>query len=429
MSGIKALLRRNPLMDTLINLRGNARACIYTEPLWGVPVNLYLPLAAKYMEALGLDNVKIGVVVTVYLLSQMLFSLIGGVMTDRLGRRWTTVIADVFAWIIPFLLWMNAQGFAWFVIAAAFNGANRISENSFGLLMVEDTPRHLLVSLYAFLNIATLLAGFAAPLTSLLVSRFPLVSVMRGLYFFAFLSMALKMYLLHRLTRETAAGEARKRELRGKPLGYALRGSGRVLRSMFRKRELMLVLGIMSCVMVIRSATENFWPLLLTGGLGIGEESLPLLSGLRSVVMLVGYFTLSQRLSPKRFFKPIGIGLSILFLLHLMLFLLPRNAAFLVFPGVVAEAVALSMLIPLFSSLQMLLLDQSERARMFGFSLAFSLLVTSPFGTLNGFLSKWHLALPMLLSALLALAALFLLMKLRAALDVETLDEPETANA
>jgi hypothetical protein len=252
---------------------------------------------------------------------------------------------------------------------------------------------------------------------------------MRGLYFFAFLSMVLKMYLLHSLTRETAAGEARRKELKGRHLGHAFRGSGRVLGNMFKKPELMLFLGIVSCVMIIRSATENFWPLLLTGSLGIAEESLPLLSGLRSVVMLIGYFTLSQRLSPKRFFKPIGAGLAILFLLHLMLFLLPRNAAFMVFPGVVAEAVALSMMIPLFSSLQMLLLDQSERARMFGFSLAFCLLVTSPFGTLNGILSKWNLALPMLLSTLLALAAFFLLMKLRAALDVETLDEPEPAVA
>jgi hypothetical protein len=185
----------------------------------------------------------------------------------------------------------------------------------------------------------------------------------------------------------------------------------------------MLVLGIMSCVMVIRGATENFWPLLLTGSLGIGEEILPLLSGLRSLSMLLCFFVLAPRLKPQHFNKPLRLGLSIMAALQLMFFLLPAGAGWAVFPGVVAEALALSMLIPLFSSLQMILLDKVEKARMFGFSLAFCLLVTSPFGTINGLLSKWSLGLPMLLSALLAMLALFFLSRLNKNLEKVRLDE------
>ena len=423
MSGFKAALGRNRLVHALVNLKGNARACIYTEPLWGVPVNLYLPLVAKYMEALGLNALQIGVVATVYLLSQMFSSLISGVITDKFGRRWTTTIADFFCWAVPFLIWMNAQGFAWFILAALFNGTWRITENSWGLLLAEDAPPHLLVSIYSLSNIAGLLAGFSAPRTSLLVSGFSLVQTMRGLYLFAFVCMMVKIVILHLMTKETAVGAVRKEELRGRSILHAMRGSLRVVKGMTGKKPLMLVLGIMSCVMVIRSATENFWPLLLTGSLGIGEETLPLLSGLRSLGMLAFFFTFSHRLNPRRFFKPMSLGLFIMAGLHLMLFLLPRGAGWAVFPGVLAEALALSMLIPLFSSLQMLLLDRMERARMFGFSLAFCLLVTSPFGTVNGLLSRWHLSLPMLLSTLLALLALFFLGKLRKALDGVAFDE------
>ena len=109
--------------------------------------------------------------------------------------------------------------------------------------------------------------------------------------------------------------------------------------------------------------------------------------------------------------------------LFLVLFLLPRGSGWAVFPGVVAEALALSMLIPLFSSLQMILLDKVEKARMFGFSLAFCLLVTAPFGTINGLLSKWNLGLPMLLSSLLAVLALFFLSRLNRSLEKVRLDE------
>ncbi|HPY94847.1 MAG TPA: MFS transporter [Clostridia bacterium] len=423
MARFKALISRNQLMDTLINLRGNARACVYTEPLWGIPTTLYMPLAAKYMEALGLSALQIGIVATIFILSQMVFALLSGAITDKLGRRWTTTIVDFIAWCVPLLIWMGAQGFAWFVVAAAINGSWRVTENSWGLLTVEDAPSHMLVNIYALCNVAGLIAGFVAPLTSLLVSRYSLVSTMRALYLFAAISIGIKITILHFMVKETEIGAHKKAELKGKPFLHAFKGNWGVLKHMLSKRPLMLVLGIISCVMVIRSATDNFWPLYITGSLGIREQTLPLLSGLRSLSMLVAFFVLAPRLKPQRFHKPLRLGLSIMAGLFLVLFLLPRGSGWAVFPGVVAEALALSMLIPLFSSLQMILLDKVEKARMFGFSLAFCLLVTAPFGTINGLLSKWSLGLPMLLSSLLAVLALFFLSRLNRSLEKVRLDE------
>ena len=112
MSVFRALVSRNQLKDTLMNLRGNARACLYTEPLWAVPNTLYISLVAKYMEALGLSAVQIGVVATAFLISQMLMSLLSGVITDKLGRRWATTLMYVFAWCVTLLIWDNAQGYA-----------------------------------------------------------------------------------------------------------------------------------------------------------------------------------------------------------------------------------------------------------------------------------------------------------------------------
>lgn len=417
MAGIKSLIMRNKLVDTLVNLRGNARACIYTEPLWGLPVNLYMPLAAKYMEALGLDVFQIGLVATTYLLSQVFFSFISGAVTDKLGRRWTTTIFDSLAWLIPFFLWMNARGFIWFMLAAAANGIMRITNNAWSLLMVEDAPKSKLVSIYSLSTIAGLLSGFAAPLTSLFVGKNNLVPTMRWLYLFAFVCMVIKIYLVHTMTTETTLGVQRREELRGKSVYDAMKGSWSVIRQMLTKTPLMLMLGIMSCVMVIRSSTENFWPLLVTGKLGISEGSLPLLSAMKSVVQLVFYFGIAPRLKPRYFFRPMRLGLMIILVLHLGWYVLSREVAPMVYAGVLMEALEMSILTPLLSSLQMLLLDQTERSRMFGFSLTFCLLVTSPFGALNGLLARVEQGLPMLLSAMMAGLALLLLMRFRLLVD------------
>ncbi|NLX82272.1 MAG: MFS transporter [Clostridiales bacterium] len=423
MAAIKALLSRNKLIDTLINLRGNARACVYTEPLWGVPVTLYMPLVATYMQALGLSELQIGVVATTFLLSQMVCSLIGGAITDKLGRRLTTFLFDLLAWFVPMVIWMFAQGFTWFLVAALFNGFYRVTENSWGLLMVEDTPSEKLVNIYSLVNIAGLISGFVAPLTAVLVRNYTLVPTMRALYLFAAACMLIKVLLLYFMSKESSLGTQRRAELKGKSIFFAFRGSVDVLKTMLRKKPLMYVLGIMSCVMVIRSASDNFWPLLVTTTLGITEEALPLLSGLRSIAMMVSFLVFAPRLRPQRFHRPMRAALIIMAAIHFLLFLLPRQLAWVVYLGVAAEALALSILTPLFPSLQMILIDKAEKARMFGFSLAFCLFVTSPFGTINGLLSKWHLSLPMLLSALLSLLALFFAGRLSRSLEKVRLDE------
>ncbi len=108
-------------MRTLVTLKGNERACLWTEPLWGIPYNLYLPFASVYMAALGLNPVEIGTVSTVFFASQMVWALLSGPLTDKLGRRLCTVIFDILSWSVPSLLWMCAQNYWWFLAAAIFN--------------------------------------------------------------------------------------------------------------------------------------------------------------------------------------------------------------------------------------------------------------------------------------------------------------------
>lgn len=279
--------------------------------------------------------------------------------------------------------------------------------------MVEDAPRDMLVSIYALSTVAGLLAGFVSPLTSVLVGRFSLVSTMRGLYLFAFVSITLKAILLYHYSRETSQGQVRMAELKGKPFSLAFKGSGRVLKQTLQNRPLMLVLGLMAAIMVVRGAMDNFWPLLVTGNLGIKEEALPLLATLKSLVMLLCFFLLSHRLRMEHYLRPLRLGFGLMLAMFLMLLFLPRGLSFAVVLGVLVEALALSILLPLSSSLQMLLLDEGERARMFGLSLSFCLLITAPFGAINGFLSRLHLALPMAVCALMMALALFLLSRLQ----------------
>ncbi len=58
-------LRRNALLDVLFSLKGNPRACIWVEPLWGIPYNLYLPYVTLFMTAIGLSYAEIGYIMSI----------------------------------------------------------------------------------------------------------------------------------------------------------------------------------------------------------------------------------------------------------------------------------------------------------------------------------------------------------------------------
>ena len=189
------LLRRvkqNDLVNTLVNLKGNARACVYTEPLWGIPTSLYTPFVSMYMSALGVSDPGIGLIGTIFLISQVVFALMSGALTDKLGRRNCTLWFDIIAWSIPTLLWAFAQNQVWLLFAAFFNGVYRVTANSWNMLLVEDVEERILVKLFALVSVAGSLAAFTAPLAAPLVARFGLIPTVRVMYIIAFVMMTAK---------------------------------------------------------------------------------------------------------------------------------------------------------------------------------------------------------------------------------------------
>lgn len=118
------------------------------------------------------------------------------------------------------------------------------------------------------------------------------------------------------------------------------------------------------------------------------------------------YFILVPRLNLRRFLPPLLLGLSGMLGLQLAMTAMPQGASTLILLGVIVEAVVMSALSPLISSLQMIHAEQEQRARIFGWFYFMSLAVTSPFGIIAGILSKTDRSYPFYLTAVLAVLAI-----------------------
>ncbi|MDR0644287.1 MAG: MFS transporter [Treponema sp.] len=397
-------MAKNALIQTLLELHGNPRACVYTEPLWGLSMNLCLSYASVYMLAIGLKDTEVGFIATVYMLSQVVFAFLSGPITDKLGRRATTAVFDFLAWSVPCLIWIKAENFWFFFIAALFNGAMKVSTNSWDCLMVEDAERSQITKIYSLVIVSGQLSALFAPIASVLVSRLTLVPAVRILYCNAFIVMGLKIGLLYFFSRETRTGLIRRRETKGQSVFALTRDYGAVLKIILSSRGSIFSLIVTALVGAVGMINITFWQIIVNKKLLIPDAQLPLFPMFRSILAIAFLFFVIPHLIKKSLKTPLVLGFASYILGQTILVLAPARTPLtyamlclsLVFDGFGSGALAM-----LAESLVALHINAAERARVAAIQLMVIMFATAPFGWIGGILSDVSRSLPFVLNTVL----------------------------
>jgi MFS family permease len=402
-------MAKNTLIKTLTELKGNPRACVYTEPLWGLSMNLCIPYASVYMLALGMSDAEVGLIATVYMLMQVIFGLLGGVITDKLGRRKTTAIFDFIAWCIPSLIWMQAQGFWFFFIAALFNGAMKVTTNSWDCLLVEDAEKSQVTRIYSLVIVCGQLSALFAPISSILVSRLTLVPAIRILYINAFVIMTIKIFLLYFFSRETRTGEVKLQETRGISIFRLLAGYESVFRIIGRSKGTVFSLVIAALVGAVGMVNITFWQVIASRKIFVPDPLLPLFPMFRSVLAIVFLFLVTPRLLNVNLRTTLLFGFAAYIVGQTILVFTPgegvsRYAILCV--SLVFDGFGLGTLAMLAESLVALHVDKAERARVMAIQHMIIMLATTPFGWIGGILSGMNRAFPFMLNIVLLAAGI-----------------------
>jgi len=389
---------RHPLITTLKSLKGNPRASVFTEPLWGIPFNLYIPYASVYMLALGVNDAQIGMIASLGLVVQTFFALLSGAITDKFGRRLTTLVSDLLAWSIPCLIWAASQDIRYFIVAAILNAVWRIPHNSWTCLLVEDAEDDQLVHIWTWIYIAGLLSAFFAPLAGLIIQAIDLIPAVRILYFLAFVMMTVKAFILYRYSTETRQGYIRMEETRDQPFFSLMHGYGEVLKQILSTPRTLAILGIMLVMSIVQVVNGNFWSIIVTERLGIPAEHLAIYPFARSALLLVLYFVLVPRLNLKRFRNPMLLGYVGYLVANLLLVTIPAGNYWLLLVSVLIDAFSVAIFAPLMDSLVIISIDKAERARINSILAVVVITLTSPFGWIAGQLSEINRTFPFMLN-------------------------------
>jgi len=403
-------IRRIYLIDVFLNLKGNPRACIWLEPLWGIPYNLYVPYVALFQASLGMKPSDIGIVTSIFYAAQAISSILSGVVTDKLGRRLTTLIFDTLSWSVPTLLWMFATNKYWFMVAAFFNGLWEITDNSWGLLMIEDADSDKIVHMYSLTSVMGLIAAFFAPISAVAVARYGVTGTMRVLYGITCVMMTTKFITLFLWSKETSVGKRRRELTKNKSIFVSLYELKDVFQKIICEKRMVLTLLIMAAFSLVNALSTDYFGLFMKKELFIDESNMALFTMVKSIVRLVCMFLLARVISADKFLRPMVAAWG-MFILGQIIMLVNPGGAFgipLAFVQVFFEAIALSILYPMTSTILFINADKEERARINGLVLATVSLVTAVFPAIIGRIADVNLKAPFIAIIIIYIFAIYL---------------------
>lgn len=406
-------LKEHPLVQVLANNGGNPRTLVLIEPLWGIPYNLITPFATLYMYTQGVTDVQIGLILSVTMVVQVFFSFFGGILADKLGRKFTTMMGDFFGWAMACLVWSVSHNFWLFLAAAVLNCFEQINQTAWYCLLIEDARPKDLVGLYTWVNIGGLVAIFFAPLSGLFVNSYSVVPVVRVLYFVFALTMVAKTIITFKFCHETKQGKIRMAETRNVSVFQMLGEYRHLIPGLLRNRGVLKAVAVSVILYIVNIVNTNFFSLYVTQRLGLSENLLAVFPILNAAVMLIFMVGIQHRISVAKFRVPLWIGLALYGVAALLLIFTPANNVGFVFLYVFVSAVAAALVNPRKDALLQLNINPQERARLNALIMASTIALSSPFGYLAGWLSSVDRRLPFAFTLVLFVIAMLVICRVQ----------------
>jgi len=403
---MKKMVKKNQLLHTLLELRGNPRACIYTEPMWGLSLNLCIPYASVYMLAFGLNDVQVGIVTSIYMFSQMIFAFLSGAIIDKMGRRKSTAVFDFLAWSVPCLIWAFSRNFWFFAVAALFNGMMKITTVSWDCLLVEDAPKDKITQIYSWVLICGNLSALFAPISSILVSRLTLVPAIRILYINAFVVMTAKILILYKFSTETAVGVIRRKASENMSWSGRLYGYKKAVKKILNSKGTKFAIIISILVEIAAMIGTTFWQIIASRRIGVPDALLPVFPMAKSIMAIFLFFTVISKIDQKKLKRPLYGGFISAIIGCLLLISIKNTGAWgyvILSVSLFFEALGMAVLGTLRESLAAIYADPEERSVVLAILQTIVMMVSIPFGYIGGVLSDISKVLPFVLSIVLLL--------------------------
>ena len=195
----------------LKDLPQNTRITLLLNLFSGPLASILFFYAALYMQGVGLTAPQMGLIASLAAVTGFVTQAMAAPVVNRIGRKRSLLVFSFLCWSVPLLLWMLANGFTLFLLAALFFSVSKITAIAWYCVVTEGVPEHQKAKVFGIMFIFGTIGGLGTILAGPVIDRFGLVPAMRVLYGFAFVSMTAMFLYRHGVLTESEAGIEQQR--------------------------------------------------------------------------------------------------------------------------------------------------------------------------------------------------------------------------
>lgn len=384
-------LKAGNILQSFRKLTGNTRVSVVFEPLWGIAFALYNFYLSLYMKSLGVTDRQVGYLISLGFIFSAVFSFFGGIITDRLGRKRTTLIFDLISWPGSIILYLISGGFWLCALATVVNSTVRIVAVSWNLMVVEDADHEQQVAAYNLLSAINISMGIFTPVAGLLVRNYGIITAERLLMAFAVISMTAMMILRNRLYTETKVGrqilnEHREMKERGEIRINPYKRTFSTLRENPGLVMILMAVILFNSYIPIGTYNSLYFAPYLTEVLKLDKSAISILGGVNSLVIFLVLVLILPGIGRENRFQLMICGLLLQALSQIFFVIMPRGSFLYAAISLIIFAVGFGLTRPFLESVFAAVSEGRERAGIYAVSNMMISVTSAVLGFASGYL-------------------------------------------
>ena len=383
--------RKKTVLQSLRELRGNARVAVFHEPFWSIPYGFYSFYLSLYMKSQGVTDVQIGFLISLNFIIGTILALFAGVMVDKIGRRRTTILFGLISWPGSALLNFFAHSFWMFALAQIVCAFSKISDIGWQLILIEDADDEQRLTSFNMFGIIDILAGFFTPVAGVIVGNLGLVKAERGFLLFGAICMFIMIIHRHFKFHETDMGRLAVERSRAVSYWGTLKNSLTQMKSVAaggnRKLSCVLVIVVLfNAYQPIGAYSSLYFAPYLTDVVGLDTAVISVLGIVNSLFMLSVYLFAVPAMSHFNKLFSLTVGLSVQILSMFLRIFLPAGSIAWAVVSVALFSVGFGLCRPFLDALMAEASPETERSGIYALKNVLISLASALAGSLSGFL-------------------------------------------
>lgn len=388
-------------------ISGNALTCAAIEPLWAIFYGMIFFYMSLYMKSLGLSEDQMGFILSLGAGFAALTSLMAGPITDRLGRKRTTLYFDIIAWTCAMIVWAVSQNFWFFVLAAVLNSFAKIPATSWTCLAIEDTAPEKRAVFFSLISIIGLGSGIFTPITGLMIKHIGTTLSMRILLILGCISMTSMFFIRNHFVTETKIGNELMKLHNSISMKEKLSDYKNAMHYMVTRPITAIALSLL-LLTNFQQAFQFFLVIYLKDSLGLAASVASIIPGISAVINLFIYFLFIPNMIKKRETSNLSFGLILCVLGSLVFLFITKGNYLLLVISTILTAGGNLIMSTFRDTLWNNVIGEEERAKIYAASQALISIIAIPSGAIAGYLYEANPRLPFLISLLIFIVSLLL---------------------